>query len=276
MRPESHSVNLESPIGVFDSGVGGLTVLKALMERLPRESTVYLGDTARVPYGTKSAEVVTKYSLKNAEFLLERGVKLLVVACNTASAFALPALQKTLPIPVVGVIAPMAKAAAARTLTAHVGVIGTPGTIQSQAYQRALAAEKPGVRVTAKACPLFVPLAEEGWTSGEVPRLVAEKYLNEFRGSDLDTLVLGCTHYPLLRAAIAEAVGPTVQLVDSAEATAAEVARVLGEKGLLAVRSGGATHDYFVTDVPARFAEVGARFLGRAIPSAEQIDLIFS
>jgi glutamate racemase len=270
MRHNSHS-----PIGVFDSGVGGLTVLRALMARLPHESTLYLGDTARVPYGTKSAEVVTRYSLKNAGFLLEQGLKLLVVACNTASAVALPALEASLPVPVVGVIGPGARAALRRTRSGAVGVIGTPGTIRSGAYQRELQAAATGmeVRVKARACPLFVPLAEEGWVSGEVPQLVAREYLGEFAREGVDTLVLGCTHYPLLREVIAEAVGPQVGLVDSAEATAEAVAELLAERALLAPAQGEPTHGYFVTDVPERFAEVGARFLGRPIVRAEQIDL---
>jgi glutamate racemase len=272
MRQGSHS-----PIGVFDSGVGGLTVLKALMSHLPHESTLYLGDTARVPYGTKSGEVVTRYSLKNAGFLLERGIKLLVVACNTASAVALPALSAALPVPVVGVIAPGARAALRRTRGGGVGVIGTPGTIRSGAYQRELeaAAGAEGVKVKARACPLFVPLAEEGWMSGDVPRLVAREYLADFARSGVDTLVLGCTHYPLLKDVIAEAVGPQVSLVDSAEATAEVVASLLEEQQLLAPGGGQPTHHYFVTDVPERFVEVGARFLGRPIHAAEQVDLSF-
>jgi glutamate racemase len=270
MRPSSHS-----PIGVFDSGVGGLTVLKALMERLPHESTLYLGDTARVPYGTKSGEVVTRYSLKNAQFLLERGIKLLVVACNTASAVALPALSAALPVPVLGVIAPGARAALRRTKGGGVGVIGTPGTIRSGAYQRELLAAEPGVRVKARACPLFVPLAEEGWTGGDVPLLVAREYLTEFARDGVDTLVLGCTHYPLLKGVIAEVVGPRVALVDSAEATAEAVEALLTESRALAPTGSTTAHGYFVTDVPERFVEVGARFLGRPIPSAEQVDLSF-
>ena len=170
------SLDSRRPIGVFDSGVGGLTVLKALMARLPNESTLYLGDTARVPYGTKSAEVVTRYSLKNGEFLLERGVKVLVVACNTASAVALPAMEAQLRVPVLGVIVPGARTAALKTRSGKVGVIGTPGTIRSGAYQRALEAARPGAVVVARSCPLFVPLAEEGWVSGDVPRLVAREY----------------------------------------------------------------------------------------------------
>ncbi|NOK37466.1 glutamate racemase [Corallococcus exercitus] len=274
MRQDSHG-----PIGVFDSGIGGLTVLKALMARLPHERTLYLGDTARVPYGTKSGEVVTRYSLKNAEFLLERGIKLLVVACNTASAAALPALQAALPVPVLGVIEPGARTALQRTRGGGVGVIGTPGTVRSGAYQRALEAGNPKVAVKAMACPLFVPLAEEGWTTGDVPLLVAKEYLAGFARDGVDTLVLGCTHYPLLKGVIAEVVGPHVSLVDSAEATAEAVATLLGEKGLLAPPApasvGAPEHAFFVTDVPERFVEVGARFLGRPIPSAEQVDLRF-
>ena len=259
-------------IGVFDSGVGGLTVLRALMERLPSESTVYLGDTARVPYGTKSAEVVVRYSLGNARFLLERGIKLLVVACNTASAVGLDALRAELDIPVLGVIEPGAIAAAARTRTKRVGVIGTPGTIRSGAYQRALEATVPGAFIRARACPLFVPLAEEGWTRGEVPTQVAREYLGELSQAGVDTLILGCTHYPLLREAIGEVMGPNVALVDSAEACAAAVASELESRGELAA---GRTpeHTFFVTDVPDRFLDVGARFLGRPIDKAEQVDI---
>lgn len=272
MLPES-----QSPIGVFDSGVGGLTVLKALLKRLPNEHTIYLGDTARVPYGTKSAEVVTRYSVKNADFLVSRGVKLLVVACNTASAVALPALRARLSIPVIGVIDPGAEAAARRTKSGRVGVIGTQGTIRSGAYQRALLAARPDAEVQVQPCPMFVPLAEEGWLEGEVPRLVAREYLSRFRAEGteepIDTLVLGCTHYPLLAEVIAEVVGPGVSLVDSAEATADAVQSLLTASGQLAAASGSAEHAFFTTDAPERFVEVGARFLGQAISRAEQLDL---
>ena len=269
MRHDAHGA-----IGVFDSGVGGLTVLKALAETLPRESTVYLGDTARVPYGTKSAEVVTKYSLANARILLEHGVKLLVVACNTATAMALGALRDALTIPVVGVIGPGAAQAARATKTGKVAVIGTPGTIASGAYQRALAAERPGLELRTQACPLFVPLAEEGWTDGEVPTLVARQYLG--RGlltGGVDTLVLGCTHYPLLAGVIGAAAGPEVVPVDSAQATAEHVSAVLREQGLERPLGGEVERRYLVTDTPERFLHVGERFLGQPISGARQIDL---
>lgn len=270
MRPDSHSA-----IGVFDSGVGGLTVLKALMARLPQESTLYLGDTARVPYGTKSPEVVTRYSLRNAEFLLARNIKLLVVACNTASAVALPELSSRLSIPVVGVIEPGARAAAARSPHGRIGVIGTPGTIESGAYTRALQAVRPDAEIVAKACPLFVPLAEEGWTEGEIPTLVARRYLSELAPRRLDALVLGCTHYPLLRSVIQGVMGPEVALVDSGEATAQAVASALQERQMLAVGLRAVEHHYFVTDVPGRFLQVASRFLGRPLSSASQVDISY-
>ncbi|HCF59032.1 MAG TPA: glutamate racemase [Myxococcales bacterium] len=259
-------------IGVFDSGVGGLTVLKALMRRLPAESTVYLGDTARVPYGTKSPEVVIRYSLSNARLLMRQQIKLLVVACNTASSVSLPALAKELEVPVLGVIEPGAQAAVQVT-AGRVGVIGTLGTVNSGAYQQALAQARGGLEVMARACPLFVPLAEEGWTEGEVVEAVARKYLADFEAFGADTLVLGCTHYPLLKGAIARVVGPQVRLVDSAEATAEAAEGLLRDGGLLACAGAIAEHRYFVTDLPERFAEVGARFLERPIERAELVDL---
>jgi glutamate racemase len=265
----------DQPIGVFDSGVGGLTVVKALGSLLPSEHLVYLGDTARVPYGTKSAEVVTRYSLLNAAFLLKHDIKALVVACNTASASSLPALQAALPIPVVGVVEPGARAAIAATHTRRIGVIGTPGTIRSGAYQRALASAGGAVEVRTQACGLFVPLVEEGWTRPDDPvvRGTVASYLAPLRSAEVDVLVLGCTHYPLLREAIADAMGPGVKLVDSAEATAVEVASTLGDLGLLRNDAGGGRRTYFVTDLPERFVEVGARFLGFPIEGAEQVDL---
>jgi glutamate racemase len=258
-----------SRIGIFDSGVGGLTVQRAVMEALPALDTVYLGDTARVPYGTKSAEVVTQYSLRNARFLIRQEIEMLVVACNTASAVALPALRAELPIPVLGVVEPGARAAARESRSGRIGVIGTQGTVASGAYQAAILAARPGAEVVARPCPLFVPLAEEGWTDpgDEVLRVVARRYLSPLLEARIDTLVLGCTHYPLLKAAIAEAL-PGVRLVDSAEAIAAEVRERLG-----AVPGPAGRHRFFVTDTPERFLAVAGRFLGRPVPGAEHVDV---
>jgi glutamate racemase len=259
-----------SRIGIFDSGVGGLTVQRAILDALPGLDTVYLGDTARVPYGTKSPEVVTQYSIRNARLLLEQDVEMLVVACNTASAVALPALRATFDIPVLGVVEPGARAAARVTRTGRVGVIGTQSTVASGAYQRALAELIPGAVVTARACPLFVPLAEEGWTdpADEVVRIVARRYLAPIREAGVDVVVLGCTHYPLLAGAIAAEL-PGVTLVDSAAAIAAEVAgRFPG-----AAAPGQATHAFFVTDTPDRFLAVAPRFLGRPVATARHVDV---
>ncbi len=256
-------------IGIFDSGVGGLTVQRALLEAVPAASTVYLGDTARVPYGTKSAATVTQYSLKNARFLARHGIDLLVVACNTASAVALPALRAELAVPVVGVVEPGARAAARVSRSGRIGVIGTQGTVASGAYQAAIRRERPGAEVVARACPLFVPLAEEGWTDpeDEIVRGVVRRYLAPLREAAIDTLVLGCTHYPLLERAIAAEL-PGIALVDSARAIAAEVAA-----GLAGAGPASAEHRFFVTDTPEKFLAVAGRFLGRAVEAAEHVDV---
>ncbi len=256
-------------IGIFDSGVGGLTVQRAILEALPGLDTVYLGDTARVPYGTKSVETVTEYSRRNARFLVAQGIEMLVVACNTASAVALPALRRELRLPVLGVVEPGARAAAAASRAGRIGVIGTQGTVASGAYQRAIEAERPGAEVTARACPLFVPLAEEGWIdpADEVVRLVAHRYLAPLREARIDTLVLGCTHYPLLMPAIAAEL-PGVTLVDSATVIAAEVRRVLSPPDDRA-----AEHAFFVTDTPEKFLAVAGRFLGRPVDRATHVDV---
>lgn len=261
----------EKAIGVFDSGVGGLTVLRALQERLPHEHTVYLGDTARVPYGTRSQVVVTRYAIGNARFLIERDIKLLVVACNTVSAESLPALKAAVSVPVIGVVEPGVAAAWKAAGGRPVGVIGTPGTIASGAYQRALGAHDPNLSVTARACPLFVPLAEEGWTDGQVPLLAAQHYLAPFNVNHISVLVLGCTHYPLLRDAISRAV-PGVTLIDSAAATAEAVAAEL-EARKLQRENGEARHSVYVTDLPASFHKIAERFLGRPVPHLEQVDI---
>jgi glutamate racemase len=258
-----------SRIGIFDSGVGGLTVQRAVLEAVPAAATVYLGDTARLPYGTKSPETVTQYSLRSARFLARHGIDLLVVACNTASAVALPALRAELSVPVLGVVEPGARVAALASRTGRIGVIGTPGTIASGAYQAAIRRERPDATVVAKACPLFVPLAEEGWTdpSDEVVRGVVRRYLSPVREAGVDTLVLGCTHYPLLEGAIAAEL-PGVALVDSARAIATQVRERLG--GGTGV---SAEHRFYVTDTPERFLAVAGRFLGRPVTAAEHVDV---
>jgi len=260
-------------IGIFDSGVGGLTVLKEIVRALPQEDTVYLGDTARVPYGTKSPETVVRYSRQITEFLVSRDIKLLVVACNTASAVALDSLKGSFPIPIVGVIEPGARRAVEVTKSGRVAVIGTEGTVKSSAYTKAIKRIAPDVQVVTRACPLFVPLAEEGWVDNEVARLTARSYLQDLREDGVDTLVLGCTHYPLLKGVIAEVMGRGVTLVDSAEETARTVSDILRENGLLRPPAERGNHHYFVTDVPAGFIRVGNRFLGGELGDVYQVSL---
>lgn len=261
-----------APIGVFDSGVGGLTVVAALRERLPSESVLYLGDTARVPYGTKSPEVIRRYALTCSSFLVAQGAKVVVVACNTATAHALDHVRAALEVPVVGVITPGATLAAKTTRTGRIGVIGTEGTVKSGSYQRAVAALAPDAQLVTAACPLFVPLAEEGMARHPATQLIARDYLTPLVASGIDTLVLGCTHYPLLAEVIAEVVGPNIQLVDSARAVAADVDGVLAERALYA--SGASVHHRFVaTDVSERFYRVGRAFLGADITDVEHVDL---
>ena len=263
--------NRESAIGVFDSGIGGLTVLQQIIECLPSENTVYLGDTARAPYGTKSVETVLRYSFENTEFLVEKDVKLVVVACNTSTAIALTRLQDTLSIPVFGVIEPGVRRAIRSTRNKKVGVIGTEATIQSGAYTRALKEADSAVEVYSRACPLFVPLVEEGWTDSPVVEMTTKAYLGSLKQSGIDTLILGCTHYPLLKKTIRNFMGRGVRLVDSAEETAREVAGAL-KKGALTRRNGKAIHSFFVTDAPDRFIKVGRRFLGEKVESAVRIE----
>jgi len=260
-------------IGIFDSGVGGLTVLREIMQALPQEDTLYFGDTARVPYGTKSPETVTRYAGEIASFLVKRDIKLLVVACNTASAVALPTLKRQLSIPVVGVIEPGARRAVEVTRSGRIGVIGTAGTIRSSAYTRAIKRLKPDAEVLTRACPLFVPLAEEGWIDNQVARLTAQIYLQELKEAAVDTLVLGCTHYPLLKPMIADVMGPGVTLVDSAEETARTVAAILADKGLLRPPTERGNHNYYVSDIPAGFVRVGNRFLGGKLGDVFQVSL---
>lgn len=257
-----------APIGVFDSGLGGLTVAHAIMRQLPRESLIYFGDTARVPYGPKSPDTVRRYSHEIASYLLDQEVKAIVVACNTATAHALPMLEEALDVPVLGVVRPGARAAARATRNGCIGVIGTDGTIRSGAYVRAVEAEAPGARVLALPCPLFVPLVEEGWTDHEATRLVAGEYLEPIVDAGVDTLVLGCTHYPLLKPLIQRVVGPTVHLIDSAEETAADTRRLL-ERLDLASDADSAHHRFIASDDPRQFLALGQRFLGEALHDVE-------
>jgi glutamate racemase len=257
-----------APIGVFDSGLGGLTVAHAIMRQLPAESLIYFGDTARVPYGPKSPETVRRYSREISAFLIEQGVKAIVVACNTATAHALPMLREELDVPVIGVVEPGARAAVHATRSGRIGVIGTTGTIRSQAYVRAIHAEAPDARVTAIACPLFVPLVEEGWTNHEAAQLVAEEYLAPLVKEGVDTLVLGCTHYPLLKPLIGEIVGRSVRLIDSAEETAADTRRMLAANDLAAA-DGDGEYRFIASDDPQQFLTLGRRFLGEAIEHVE-------
>jgi len=264
-------MNRDSAIGIFDSGIGGLTVLQRIIEALPRENTVYLGDTARSPYGTKSVETVLRYSFENTDFLIEKGVKLVVVACNTSTAVALKPLKESLSVPVIGVVEPGVRRALEKTRNRKIGVIGTEATIQSGAYTRALKACDPGVEVYSRACPLFVPLVEEGWLDNSIVKITVESYLGSLKRSGIDALILGCTHYPLLKKAIQGFMGRGVQLVDSAEETAKEVQAIL-EQNSLARKKGKGTPSFFVTDTPDRFIKVGHRFLGEKVESAVRIE----
>ena len=258
-----------APIGVFDSGIGGLTVVHELIRQLPHESIVYFGDTARVPYGPKSPDTVRRYSREIAAYLTEQGVKAIVVACNTATAHALGTLRSELTLPVVGVVEPGARAAVAATRTGRIGVIGTVGTIKSGAYERAICALSPTAQVVARACPLFVPLVEEGWVDHEATRLVAETYLEPLVKANVDTLVLGCTHYPLLKPLLRQVMGPDIRLIDSAEETAAEAARTLAGDRLDAPKESRATYRFVASDDPDQFLRVGQRFLGGAMEHVE-------
>lgn len=262
-----------APIGVFDSGLGGLTVAKEILRVLPHESLAYLGDTARVPYGIRSPETVMRYAREGTRFLMSKGVKLLVIACNTVSAVGLDAVREVSSVPVVGVIEPGARAAASRTHTRKVGVIGTEATVRSAAYQRAIHDIAPEVQVHSSPCPLFVPLVEEGWLEGEVTELVAARYLKDMNERDIDALVLGCTHYPLLAPVIAKALRPGIALINSATETAASVQAELLRMGLLASPDALASHKFYVTDSPEKFRHVGERFLGTSIDDITKVAL---
>jgi glutamate racemase len=256
-------------VGVFDSGIGGLTVAKEVIRQLPHESVIYFGDTARVPYGPKSPETVRRYSREIAAFLRDEGVKSIVIACNTATAHALAALREEMDMPVIGVVEPGARAAVKATRGGHIGVIGTVGTIKSGAYERAIRALDPNVMITARACPLFVPLVEEGWTDHDATRLVAREYLQPLLAAKIDTLVLGCTHYPLLKSLLRDVLGPDVRLIDSAEETAAETARTLDAEQLAGDERADPAYRFIASDDPLQFLQLGQRFLGGTIEGVE-------
>lgn len=266
-------MNTQNPIGVFDSGLGGLTVVKAIRNVLPNESIVYFGDTARVPYGNKSPELIKKYSLQITDFLLEHGTKIIVVACNTATALALDTLQDKLEIPIIGVVKPGVNSALKLTQNNRIGVIGTISTISSGVYETELKINNLSVKVTSTPCPLFVPLAEEGWLNEPATKLIAEKYLEPINKANVDILILGCTHYPLLTEVIREIVSSKIKLVDSAQAMASETAEVLMNYGLLNDQNNKGALKLFVSDLPARFEIVASRFLGEKISNVEKIQL---
>jgi len=256
---------------MFDSGVGGLTVFKELIRLLPGEDIIYLGDTARVPYGTRSANTIIRYSLENTGFLIDQGIKILVVACNTSSSVSLPILARHHGIPVLGVIEPGARRAVTISKNKRIGVIGTEGTVKSGAYERTIHALDPRIRVFSHACPLFVPLAEEGWTDGPVVHLTAQHYLTPLTEEKIDTLVMGCTHYPILKGPIMECLGSHVQLVNSAEETAKEVAHILENRNLVHTSSSAGTYRFYVTDNAERFRKVATHFLGTQPAQVDEI-----
>ena len=261
------------PIGVFDSGLGGLTVAKAIKEKLPNENIVYLGDTARVPYGNKSTLLVTGYATQITNFLLGENAKLIVVACNTASALALPALQSEFLVPILGVIIPGSQAAVHATRNKHVGVIGTTATINSNAYTQALKGIESSIQITTQACPLFVPLVEEGWLNGPVPSEITASYLKSINVANVDTLILGCTHYPLLKPMIRDHVNDNTVLIDSAETVAKETATILLEKKMSADGSNKGLLKCFVTDSPIQFESIAKRFLGYSLDNVQTVPI---
>jgi len=268
-----HLENNDKSIGIFDSGVGGLTVVKEILNLLPNENLIYLGDTARVPYGTKSKSTVIKYAESNANFLLSRGIKILVVACNTASAYSLEKLRENISIPVIGVIEPGAKKAASSTRNGNIAVIGTPSTIRSNAYSKALHNIDPKLKVFSKACPLFVALAEEGWHQGEITRKIIETYLDDLLKENIDVMILGCTHYPLLKSAIKEVAGENVLLIDSAEETAKEINEKITPVSIENNNENNSKYEFYLTDDSESFVRIAGKFLGREISEIKLTDL---
>lgn len=263
---------MKKPIGVFDSGVGGLTVAKELIRQLPGEDIIYFGDIARVPYGIKSKETVIKFSIENILFLLKHEVKLICVACNTVSSFALPVIKNHFRVPIVGVITPGVREAVYATKNKRIGVIGTRGTVKSRAYELEIKQLDPTAKVTAVACPLFVPFAEEGWVEGDVVTQVAKTYLKPLKDAKCDTVILGCTHYPLLKPVIKKVMGEGVELIDSAKQVAIEVKKILSAESLLSNKRKGKIK-FFVSDNPEWFSDLAAGFLGEKIKDVSKITI---
>ena len=261
----------QRPVGVFDSGVGGLTVVAQMQEILPNERIVYFGDTARVPYGTKSKETVTKFSVENVEFLMQHDVKLIVVACNTVSSLSLDFLKRCFRVPIIGVIGPGAKGAVGSTRNNRIGVIGTHATMSSGAYEKALKKINPRIKAFTQSCPLFVPLVEEGWVDKDITYEVASTYLSALKKKNIDTLILGCTHYSLLKDVIGKVMGPKVLLIDSAKEVAKGAREILDANGLLNYSAGSKKHKFFVSDEPDRFLKICERFLKRKIDCVKRM-----
>lgn len=261
------------PVAVFDSGIGGLTVLKEIMEQLPGEDIVYFGDTARIPYGTRSKETVVKYVVQSFNFLMTKNIKAIVVACNTASSLALEEVKEQFDLPIIGVVEPGAKAAIATTKNNSIGIIGTEGTINSNAYQRKIRKVLPSAEIIGVSCPLFVPIVEEGWENSDVAYVAAQKYLIELKEHNIDTLVLGCTHYPALRYTIGKVLGNKVILVNPAYETAKVTKNILKEQGLLNEKLDGGTYKYYVSDDPDKFKRIGGNIIRKDIGLVEKVNI---
>jgi glutamate racemase len=263
----------DKPIGIFDSGIGGLTVVKRFLSNLPNENIIYFGDTARVPYGSKSNDTVTEYSLQDARFLINKNVKAIVVACNTASSVAIEELRNTFDVPIIGMIGPGSKAALRETKNKKIGVIGTRATISNHAYARKMKSLDSAIAVFEKACPLFVPLAEEGWIKKGATYEIAEEYLKELKDEKIDTLVLGCTHYPILAEVIQEVIGTNIKLIDSGIASAEIVKGELKKNNLLTKREIKEYSQFYVSDIPRKFKEIGELFLGEPVNNVHKVEL---
>lgn len=261
-----------NPIGIFDSGIGGLTVVKQIINFLPNENIVYFGDTARVPYGSKSNSTVIEYAFQDTSFLMEKNVKMIIVACNTVSSVAIKSLREKFHIPIIGMIDPGSEMAVRESKTGRIGVIGTNATINNKAYSNNLIKLNKNLTIYEKACPLFVPLAEEGWLDHEATRLIAEEYLKELKEHEIDTLILGCTHYPILKKVIEKVMGE-VKLIDSGVAAAKLVEHYLNGRGLRNESHNLGYHDYYVSDIPQKFKTIAQRFLGKSIENVHKVEL---